>query len=192
MAELLGKDRAHKLSVRIRERQEQGRLSTEYINSERIISLLDEVWLRLPELDQHILSDQVGVITDDPNVLPCPETSYGSAGHFMGVDLIDGLSTVLPDDRLVFLNPQSLGDLSDPAAKAVIAHELAHVILRHNCLGVTIGIAGGVLARERAMVRDVHEWEADLQVWIWGFSSELRCLWPETRHGPPVWYHQAD
>lgn len=173
------------------ERYEKGLLNDDHIDSPRMVALLDEVWQRLPEEDCNILRDMYGlVVTDDPRSRPAPESVFGSASGFMGSMLIDGISCMLPDNAVVFLNADALGKLSDAAAQAVIAHELAHIILRHACLGSSFAELVEVQKKAVAKIREVHEWAANHQVWMWGFTKELLTLWQEVRQIPDPWYAQ--
>ena len=163
-----------------------------YIHSGRILRLLDTVWLRLPELDRHVLGEMTDFFTDDPAHIREPERVYGSAGPFMGEVLIDGVGCVLPEDAMIFLNAKDLLDLSDAAAMAIIAHELAHVLLRHSCLSHPLTVIEKLRADELERQGEIHEWEADFQVWLWGFTSEMRAAWEELEREPPPWYHQIE
>jgi hypothetical protein len=174
----------------IQDRLNRGLLSNEYLESERLVRLLDEVWLELPDLDRMVLDMQIGIVTDDRGTLDDPDYRHGATYRAQGDVLIDGVSCKLADDNDVFLNPVLLEQLTDSAAKAVIAHELSHVILRHSCLGTTLGAISALRQNEMEKAKEVHEWAADLQAWMWGFCGELRALWDETRDEPPPWYHQ--
>jgi hypothetical protein len=77
----------------------------------------------------------------------------------------------------------------------VIAHELAHVVLRHSQISTVIG---GLLGFEPEPIyteADVdelkrwHEEEADLLVWVWGFTEEFEAFLEGYPEAPrPRWY----
>ena len=77
---------------------------------------------------------------------------------------------------------------------AVIAHEFAHVVLRHLQLSVVImnleNLEPPVYTFEdKNNITELYEDEADLQVWVWGFDNELRSYFeecPESRR--PRWF----
>ncbi|MFC2023496.1 M48 family metalloprotease [Chloroflexota bacterium] len=182
---------------RLMARCEAGLLSDQHIASKRLVSLLDDVWRQLPELDRHVLRETIADVTDDPGRVADPARVLGTAGPaYMGEDLVDGLACTAPEDAQIVFNIDSLDRLSDEAASAVVAHELAHILLRHPCLThalarkVELGFAEASEALDKA--KALHEWEADLQVWIWGFTAELRCLWKELGDDLPPWYHQIE
>ena len=98
----------------------------------------------------------------------------------------------------LFLNPQKLLCLSRSPIRAIIAHEIAHVVLRHDrhAYGPR-GYEHEIYRLVGAAARDVHEWDADLLAWKWGFSADLKALWRvETERGgralPPPWFHRKE
>jgi hypothetical protein len=174
-------------------RYDKGVLSSQYIDSPRTVRLLDEVWERIPEDDRDILRRAIVEVIDKPYHGDDPERCLGSVCDQMGTGLIDGIEFVPPWSATAFLNSHLLSECDEDAAKAVIAHELAHVVLRHPSMTYPFALMSELGPDEeaaRAKVREVHEWEADLQAWMWGFSDELRRLWEHLECDPPPWHHQ--
>jgi len=170
---------------RIKKRMRRGLLDAVEIHSERIVSLLDSVWNRLPKEDRRILREMIFSVTDESD----RREAIGFAAPIDGCLLIDGLESILPTGLKVNLNPDHMSGLSDSAASAVIAHELAHIILRHNCMLSSLSSADEQIVEK---VKDVYEWAADHQAWLWGFAAELHQLWQENEMDPPPWYHQIE
>jgi Zn-dependent protease with chaperone function len=171
----------------------EGLLSSEYIDSPITVRLLDEVWERIPEDDREILFRAIDQVSDQFGIAGSAlEYVLGAVDDIIGTALVDGVDCILPWQNTVSLNAALLAECNEAAAKAVIAHELAHVVLRHlsvtysYCMLHTLSGEDGILAQ----VSDVHEWDADLQAWMWGFSDELRQLWEHLERDPPPWYHQ--
>jgi hypothetical protein len=75
-------------------------------------------------------------------------------------------------------------DLSDAFIRFLIAHELAHVILRHPQMCTGHPAYNNI---RDAMWRTFED-HANRQVWLWGFIDELKAqhqLHPELS---PLWY----
>ena len=176
------------------ERYAQGLLQADQIGSERTIKLLDEVWQRIPEEDREILVSCISDISDEPQ-LDGPEggRALGYAGDAFAVSLVEGVPCTSPWHTVIFLDSDALSEYPDHVAKAVIAHELAHILLRHPSMNHPFASAHRLSAfhyKAQAKVSQVHEWEADLQAWMWGFSQELRSLWEHLGDEAPPWYHR--
>lgn len=178
------------------ERFTKGLLAAFHIDSTRTLSLLDDVWERIPEEDREILLGAITHISDEPDAVRSDiGRVFGSAhGGFSG-DSIDGVPCTSPWHAVVFLNSGVLSECDDAAAKAVIAHELAHVVLRHASMNhpfASASILGAAQEKAKRKVSQVHEWEADLQAWMWGFSEELHSMWEHLEAEPPAWYHKLE
>ena len=77
-----------------------------------------------------------------------------------------------------------LGQCSDDVATAVIANELAHIILRHTSMSYLFALVNNLGCDQDGAwseVHDVHKWEEDLQAWLWGgrvmvtTNSNIKC-----------------
>lgn len=161
------------------------------VEDERIFHLITSVWRRLPDYDQATLEALVLEVflssTQSEHVL----ASVGPVDPAMPYDGI--VAQVVEDESVVVDLGRTKEVRSDSACMFVIAHEFAHVVLRHNQIKHVVAALAPFGEpygdKERAQQRQWHEDEADLQAWVWGFQEELAAFreeFPESRR--PRWY----
>lgn len=169
------------------------------IKDQRLKRLIGEVWRRLPPHDKSMIRERVLEISeyvdeDEDGVL-------GSAGDSDCVTSVPGKCAAEVAKDLHYT--VSLGGAreiqGDLVSMCVIAHELAHVVLRHNELSVVVasllGFEPDPIYTESDFedLKEWHEDHANLQVWLWGFHDELAAFlehFPEARR--PRWYVEFD
>jgi hypothetical protein len=113
---------------------------------------------------------------------------HAYAAHDTGRVQIDGVSCFSPSDgRVIRLKPTLADDFPEDVVTAIVAHEVAHVVLQHDCA------AYRAADREtRQVMKQVHEWDADLLAWKWGFSEQIQAAWEAMpRRAVPPWYDQV-
>lgn len=178
-------------------RYESGLLLTHHIESPRTVRLLDDVWERVPDEDQEVLRESVRTtVVEGPSMkLYDPDALLEAVDRLVGAVEVDDVHYVVPQRTLVLLDSDVLSNCNDAAARGFIGRQLAHAILRHPSMiyplalgGDSVSDVGGLLET----VTEVHEWEADLQAWMWGFSAELLALWEQLRSDVPPWYHRIE
>ncbi len=165
------------------------------IDDKRLRKLVFRVWKRLPACDRHVLRDLLTDIMDDePEDEPILATA--SAGCFsMSFEGVPAAEVV----NCVLNLTNAKGIQSDTACVYVIAHEFAHVVLRHTQLGTTVAYLMGLIPpigftkEDCAALKACEEDQADLQAWTWGFRSEFRAFlraFPEARR--PRWFVELE
>ena len=161
------------------------------LKDKRLIRLIKQVWRHLPAYDRHILRDLVAEVIDD---VPQEEGVIGSSSPGYSEMPTEGFFVSESFDYIV--NLTKIKDVaSDAACKYIIAHEFAHVVLRHSHISHTINyLAGfqpplGYAKADVAALNECHEDSAAFLVYVWGFHDEIRAsmkAFPESRR--PRWY----
>jgi len=159
------------------------------INDERIRRLIKKVWSRIPAYDRAVLLALICGFSDFED----GEYILGSAGPANAASIENGCAGDAAMNLDYYVN---LGGVrktkSDKAAMAVIAHELAHIVLRHNQLGVVIDTLRDFDIYSHSYIKNINqnaEETADLLIWTWGFHDELRTLFDEfPKTFKPRWF----
>jgi hypothetical protein len=164
------------------------------VGDARVKHLLVEVWQRLPECDRAVLEELIMEVSDSSmhqdqgkalasaSVVDPDTRQEGNAG-----DAAVGLSYII---WLGLANSKA----SDPACMYVIAHEFAHVVLRHSQMNV---VAARLMPFGTPYKQDDidqlnawHEDEASLQAYVWGFQDEMKAFIEEDLgEVSPRWYN---
>jgi hypothetical protein len=159
------------------------------VEDERTQRLMKRVWQRIPAHDRHVLRELV-LDVSDPG-----DSSDGTLGSTGGVDpntLFDGCAAQVAEGLNLTVR---LGGVkkaqSDAVGMYIIAHEFAHVVLRHSEMSVVVGLLHnlGYTDADQDTLKEWHEDEADLLAWLWGFKDELQAFldaYPKARR--PRWY----
>jgi hypothetical protein len=162
------------------------------IDDERIRHLIVSVWRRLPIHDQAVLEESVSSVgfypgLDEDHVLASVTPGEPDSA-------IDGIAAQIAEELYPVVNLDGARQIrSDKSCMFVIAHEFAHVVLRHYQINTVVGLLAPLgepyRDAEIAHLKQWHEDEADLLVWVWGFQEELEAFreeFPESRC--PRWY----
>ena len=136
------------------------------LRSKRLARLFAEVWERLPEADQALLSHKTKLVVDNPIFLPKENLRHI---RVWATVIVIGVRKSI---AILYLNPQKLPRQSDDFIKYVIAHELGHVFCGH--IDELFSSASDDLTRE------AFESEADERASTWGLP-----LVPSTRPPKP-------
>jgi len=156
----------------------------EHIESKKLGRLVSEVWRRLKPPVREVIKQRLTGIYDGV------KTDVGGLdGGVWPVETVVRDGVELGSQRCyIWLDAAKMEGMSDTMAMAVICHELAHVFLGHSVYArATFVMAETEGLRVRA-IRDVHEWDADLLVFSWGFAEELEERLQRTRHKLPPWW----
>ena len=180
-----------------RDRHREGLLLTHHIQSARTARLLDEVWERIPEEDREVLRQSIRTtVVEGPGLsLYDPVGLLEAVSRLVGAVDVDGVETILPRRALALLDADVLSGCSDGAARAVIARELGHAVLRHPTQIYPLAVPDESGRDQDPLLQElarIHQWEADLQAWLWGFCEELSALWEASESDPPPWYHPTE
>jgi len=136
------------------------------LRSKRLAYLFTEVWERLPETDQALLSKRTRLVLDDLGFLP---KAYLSAwGVAMGIGVKKSIS-------IVYLNPRKLPRQPDHFIRYVIAHELAHIFCDH----LDQLFFSPLTDSDSETGRESFEVEADRQARRWGFPIVIPSWEPK-------------
>ena len=121
------------------------------LRSKRLIHLFAEVWERLPEADRVLLSERIGLVLDNPVLLP---TEYSPVwGAAMGIGVKKSIA-------IVYLSPRKLPRQPNDFVRYVIAHKLGHIFCGH---------LDQLFDDSTDEESQAFESEADEQVSAWGF-----------------------
>ena len=142
------------------------------------------IWAKLPKHDQTLLRELVSTVKDGDDG---DENTLGSVSTVDGGVLTGGLEHVVDGGYEIRLFPNRYGGYSDEAITGIIAHELAHVALRHMSMAPSLEIMDRHFPEEYERIKEVHEWEADHRAWIWGFYEEIQETWKTLGHENPPW-----
>ena len=156
--------------------------------------LIQKVYFRIPACDRAVLREFMTIL----NVfLGHDANSLGSAGAKGPVSVENGKIADIAGEnvyKVVTLYWDNLKG-SDSANIFVIAHEFAHVVRRHDQMSLVLGLlnkfpgANPYKDKDYKQIYELHEDDADLQTWEWGFDKEFRKFhqeFPEARI--PRWF----
>lgn len=158
------------------------------INDERTRRLVHQVWQRLPAHDRAVLRALLSTIT-----LTKSELGHTSLAYAGGIDpsLLDGNPAQAIEDLIYEVSLHRVPEVeADTAALFVIAHEFAHVVLRHPQIAIVSASLRGLTYSDDDLEAEKvqHEDEANLQVWAWGFQAEMRAFFDAYPESPrPRW-----
>jgi hypothetical protein len=113
-----------------------------HVEDDRLKRLINRVWQRLPAHDRHVLCELLLQISDgmpdkDPEVL-------GSAGLIVPSSPMKGCVAQIARNASYSISLYRAKEIeSDAACMFVIAHEFAHVVLRHGEMSVLAGFLQG-------------------------------------------------
>lgn len=162
------------------------------LEDDRLWRLTDQVWRRLPARDRYILFDLLEEINDDrsPRI---HDTSLAFASGVEPDTCFDGCVAEVAKNVSYIVSLHQVKNIkSDIACLYVIAHEFAHVVLRHIEFNFVIGslLPFKIYTEvDRKSLREWHEDQADLQARVWGFEEEFKAFldeFPKARR--PRWY----
>lgn len=160
-----------------------------HVKSDDLKELIKEVWRRIPAAERKIIDDRLSGIF--PAELGCPTEGLWSKQVLSGVApilwVVSHNIELGSQDAHMWIDQARLNKYSDPAIMAVIAHEFAHVFLNHPCYQKAVEWWGAFEPLTAAAIEVVHDWDADLQSFLWGFQPELRALAEERHSKPPAW-----
>lgn len=156
--------------------------------------LIQKVYFRIPACDRAVLRKYVMAVYvvngTDVNLL-------GSAGAADPISVENGnIADIAKESvyKMVTLYRDNLKG-SDSARLFVIAHEFAHIVLRHNQMGLVLSSLhefpsiNPYKAKDYKQIFELHEEEANLLAWVWGFDKELREFLQEFPMAkPPRWF----
>jgi hypothetical protein len=158
-----------------------------------LAKLIENVWQRLPPYDRAVLRKLVS------EIFPKSAASshvLGSTGAIDPQGGDKGNAGDIAKEIPYYIHLKLLkGNYSDDARMFIIAHELAHVVLRHHQLSLVaktlLRVEGQPYYTDEDVDRlyELNEEDADLQVWVWGFGQEMRHFlkeFPESRK--PRWF----
>jgi hypothetical protein len=160
-----------------------------FFDDERLRRLVNKVWERLPASDRHVLRDLVSDISDHEDE---DQSVLGSVGLADPSLPLNGNAGDIARSSPPHMKLGRLKHVeSDQAVMFVIAHECAHVVLRHSEMSTTVGslydldfkppIYSEVAVAE---IQELREDAADLQAYVWGFGEEMKAFhaaFPEAR-----------
>lgn len=137
------------------------------VHDKRTRQLVREVWSRLPAHDRAVLRALITHISDDDN-----ETGDASILGYAASDNVGGDNWLgeTPDYRVSF---HGVAGVSDATGRWIIAHEFAHVVLRHGSLPPAVHHLYDKESQAAVALYNWHEDEADMQVVKWGFWDDL-------------------
>lgn len=150
-----------------------------HAKGERLKRLLLEVWYRLPERDRDVLRGALE-IENAPTLLP--SDLFAGCGWQYQSDSVAGYTIhVMFGDSV-----ESDEQYSDAAIRFIIAHELAHAVLRHPMLKQLYMRHGG--QQDQTLSEYVFEDHANLQVLTWGFKHEMIAINAIDPDRMPPWF----
>lgn len=182
----------------------------ENIKNIRLKRLVGEVWWRLPPYAREAIAFQNVIITDDDRKIPKGYSSRSKAYTFLYIpENIDPLAT--PVEQLYkkvqrFMVIKGLAkEKDDVVARYILAHELAHLVLRHADKGIIhLLIRRNVdtrvknrkqkrwfktdMAKEMGSVGMFHEDHANLLASLWGFNRNDSAFNKITILEQPRWH----
>jgi len=156
--------------------------------------LIQKVYLHIPACDRAVLREYVMTVSvvsgTDGDLL-------GSVGSVAPASIENGnVGDIAKEnvDKDVTLNRDNLRG-SDSACLYVIAHEFAHVVLRHNQMTLVLSSlhefrgANPYKDKDYKQIYELHEDEADLQAWVWRFDKEFKeCHQEFPKARTPRWF----
>jgi hypothetical protein len=161
----------------------------------RVVRLVDGVYRRLPAHDRHTLRALIQdiVLTGEPSL---EGGTLGRIVNYTTDTAARDIEAMYAERCVIHLSQIKLVN-SDAAAMHVIAHEFAHIVLRHWQLGAyarALRDPRSLGYSEEAFdaIREAMEDSAHLKVWGWGFQDEMAAFFqefPEARR--PRWYPEG-
>jgi hypothetical protein len=125
------------------------------------------------------------------------EEWLGSAEAVNADDMVSGNPAQAAENLDYSVNLSGVKETTnDTAAMFIIAHEFAHVVLRHQSIKVVVITVRGLGCYPDDALDTLSEWfedTANLQVWLWGFRKEMTAFfeaYPKARR--PRWYVELE
>ena len=158
-------------------------------------SLIEQVWLRLPASDQHVLEDRLLDITVHDVGIDDTDQPLASVWNPDPDGTINGWQAGVAENLHPVVDLSRAKNIaSDEVCIFVIAHEFAHVVLRHNEMALVVEnltrFKGEPYYTDDDMdsLKQWQEEEANLQAWLWGFKEEMRAFYELYPSAPrPRW-----
>lgn len=151
------------------------------VKSERLRRLIDQVWQRLPAWERHVLRERLLYISDGPRM---EEGDNSGIAYAEGISkrVTSGCAALAVEDLPFTITLCRVAEAeSDAACMWIIAHELAHIVLRHpemTLLLESLCTDEPDAAYTVTDLLDLWKWQedqADLQAWLWGFRDEHKA-----------------
>lgn len=161
------------------------------ITDKRLKKLTEKVWKRLPEYDQTLLQALLVDISDDQTM---DENSLGecSGNEFPFLLPGENLGNIANTVTYTISLTNAKEVKSDPGCMFIIAHEFAHVVLRHLQIGSILNSRYGAAIYSEQQIREIQDQQDDtasLLCWTWGFSKEFEELITEFPNTSiPQWF----
>lgn len=154
---------------------------------ERTRRLAKRVYRRLPACDRHVIRDLIMGFSDHKQ-----ETgALGSAGMVEPDTFVSNPAEAIQDISY-FVNLGGVKEIdNDKAAMFIIAHEFAHVVLRHMEISAAVQVLHGLEVypnNTHDTLKEWHEDTANLKACVWGFREEMDTffrIYPGSRR--PRW-----
>lgn len=156
--------------------------------------LIQQVWRRLPAHDRAVLRSLVLEVSQAPE----HEDHLGVA-EVLDPSCPAGNAGQIAIDQYPAVHLFGLDAVPDVVALFVIAHEFAHVVLRHHQMRTVAGYLQGFeptpiyTNAELASLSSWHEDAADLLAYSWGFAAEMAAFldyYPQARRSR--WYVELE
>lgn len=156
----------------------------------RLRTLVMKAWNRLPSYDRKVVDELVMDIYEEGGKRG---NTLGSAAFIDPSSPISGCvgDTAIDNWCRIYLGGAK-NIQNDLVSMYIIAHEFAHVVLRHNQIGSVVAVLNNLnvyTEQEMEIIHEQHEDAADLLAWTWGFDKELREFlneYPDSRK--PNWF----
>ena len=161
------------------------------ILSQRLFQIFKQTWDRIPNHDQALLTQLVTIKQVD--YIPEVESRIGQKTMGCAVSLNE------PNEAGIYIQEiglhSELNDsdkFADEVVAFVIAHELAHAILRHSRFArIMYEVESTVEKPQYSILQKFHEYHADFQVHEWGFDKELKFVYDSHIANKPPWFSNA-
>jgi len=156
----------------------------EHVGSKKLVRVIGEVWQRLKPPVREVIKQRLTGIYDGVKA-----DVGGKDGSLWPVETVvrDGVE-LGSQQCYIWLDAAGMEGMSDTMVMAVICHELAHVFLGHSVYARATFVMAETEGLKVQAIRDVHEWDADLCVFLWGFAEELEERLRQTRQNLPPWW----
>src|SRR5271157_4275444 len=169
-----------------------------HVEDDHLKWLIQKTWERLPACDRAVLRELVVdlSIMDLSNSNGLGRTFPGDPDHIYNGNAGD---IAKQESNIIEIDKSMLEGKSDDVCIFVIAHEFAHVVLRHFqinlAIGYLLGFEGPPLYpdQDQKRIRELHDEEANLLAWTWGFDKEMRAFLKEyTGASIPRWFVEIE
>jgi hypothetical protein len=162
------------------------------IHNKRTRKLIQKVWKRIPSCDRKVLKYLLIDVSDQEEL---GNNVLGKAGRIDIFDVYEKDYFKSIDRKSNYINFTDFRIVkSDKACMAVIAHEFAHIVLRHPQFGAveTILKNKNIYQQNQLEMINSHDEEAaELLCWCWGFKKEMEALFFEFSDTErPDWYQE--